>query len=69
MGDGGLVLEGPLGDDGDVVSVQGQDPKVLEAGEGRLLDALELVVADNQGRQSGQVAENARWQHCNLIVA
>ena len=41
VGDGRGVGEGPLGDDGDVVAVEGEDPQVLEAAEGVLLDALQ----------------------------
>jgi len=33
------------------------------------LDALKLVVADDQGGQPGQVAEHVRWQNRDLVVA
>ena len=37
MSDGGGVCEGTLGDHGDVVAVQGQDPQVLQPTERLLL--------------------------------
>ena len=63
------VGEGPLRDDGDVVAVQGEDAEVLEAPEGVLLDALELVVGDDQGSEPGEVGEDEGRQDGDLIVA
>ena len=37
--------------------------------QGSNLDALELVIADDQGGQPGQVAEHVRWQDRDLVVA
>ena len=52
MSDGRPVLESILWDHRDVVAVQAQNPQVFQAGERSGLDALQLVVADNQGGES-----------------
>ena len=67
--DGGLVVEGALGYEADLVPMKAEDPQVLEARERPLLDALELVVAHDEGGQPGQVGEDLGRQHGYFVVA
>ena len=45
------VPEGSLGDEGDVVAVEGEDPEVAEASKGVTLDAAQLVVRDDAAEE------------------
>ena len=67
--DGGGVGECCLGYEGDVVAVQGEDAKVLEAPEGLLLHTLQLVVGHDEGSEAGQVGKHQGRQHAQLVVA
>ena len=53
----------------DVVAVEGEDPQVGQALESTRLDALEIVVADNQRCQITQRGEDSRRNHADLVVA
>ena len=33
------------------------------------MNALELVVTDDEGGEAGEVAEDVGWQDCDLVVA
>ena len=46
MGDVAQVVKGAVRDLGHVVALETEDPQSLQSGQGRALDALELVVAD-----------------------
>ena len=69
VSDGGGVGEGCLGYEGDVVAVQWEDAKVLEAPEGLLLHTLQLVVGHDEGGEAGQVGKHQGRQHAQLVVA
>ena len=58
MSYGRPVLESILWYHRDVVAVQAQNPQVFQAGERSGLDALQLVVADNQGGESAKAGEH-----------
>ena len=62
------ICEGALRDDGDVISVQWQDPEVLQSPEGVLLHALQLVVGDDEGGESREVGEHEGGQNRDLVV-
>ena len=66
--DGRGICEGALRDDGNVISVQWQDPEVLQSPEGVLLHALQLVVGDDEGGESREVGEHEGGQDRDLVV-
>ena len=49
--------------------MEGEDPEVVEPLERVLLDALQLVVGDDEGGEAGQVGEHVGGQHGALVVA
>ena len=51
MWDGVQVPEGSLGDEGDVVAMEWEDPEVAEASKGVTLDAAQLVVRDDAAEE------------------
>ena len=69
VGDGRGVREGTFRNDGNVVSVERENPQVFEASKSIFLDALELIVGDDEGGKARQVGENIGLQHGHLVVA
>ena len=68
MCDGTFVVESALWDHGDIVSMQRQDTQILEAGECKVLDTLQLVVAYNQCSQTAQIGKDVWRQDCNVVI-